>query len=878
MSMCKRIGNWRALSLALACHFALLAGSRAGDRFFPQATSLPEAGSLNLRLLTPRLLEIRSIASRKSFAEPLSDWAALEKKDFSLEIPAPDAFEVRAAGKEIRVRQAGLRRLPIYAAYDKFDLRLLQQLFLELGDPVPEGATVEVTDRSGKFWPHPLTADNSPERHSPAIHFSRFGYAPPAPKSAFVSYDLGSLGEMDLPGPAEARIVDQKGQIVFEGPLERQTEKDWIWHQKVWRLDFSALTTPGRYRIEVPGLGRSEEFLIDGAAPAMAARLLALGLYHQRSGFAKAPPFTRFAHPASHLRPAEIPTDGPEFKATNKHLADMAKKNTDPEKQNAPILDQVGKSLYPFVRQGTVDVSGGHYDAGDYSKYVINSAQLIHALVLATDHFPGVAGLDNLGLPESGDGVPDALQIAIHEARFLLKMQDEDGGFYFLVYPRNRAYELDVLPEDGDPQVVFPKNTAATAACTGALAQLAGSPALLRHDPALAGKCLAAGIRGYAFLKKAIANHGFDGSYQAISHYGNYDAHRDELCYAAASLFVATGERKYEDDLMSWWPDPLDGRDKKWGWLPLYESYGSAARVYGLAEKSGLLSAGTCRPAYLAKMQTVLQQAAETHLALSRANAYGLPLSLSSKRRAQAGWFWAMDPALDVLCASLLEPDATKREELLRAIALWAAYEAGGNPMDRALISGGGPVWRREAVNRISLNDDRRLAAPGIPIGNVVSTPHNLKPFQIAGTNGLRKQFFPALDRFAFYDRSQTDAYNVKEEWSVATGARLLAGHLFLMGRSPSALQPWKPIPVQIEGLPERVRKGETIHARIAWPDGLSPKDAMIVWELIGSEPVTGREFSAQAMTPGPARLEAEVVWPDGRRVSVVRRFEIVPG
>jgi len=97
------------------------------------------------------------------------------------------------------------------------------------------------------------------------------------------------------------------------------------------------------------------------------------------------------------------------------------------------------------------------------------------------------------------------------------------------------------------------------------------------------------------------------------------------------------------------------------------------------------------------------------------------------------------------------------------------------------------------------------------------------------------------------------------------------------MGRSPSALQPWKPIPVQIEGLPERVRKGETIHALIAWPDGLSPKDAMIVWELIGSEPVTGREFSAQAMTPGPARLEAEVVWPDGRRISAVRRFEIIP-
>jgi hypothetical protein len=41
-------------------------------------------------------------------------------------------------------------------------------------------------------------------------------------------------------------------------------------------------------------------------------------------------------------------------------------------------------------------------------------------------------------------------------------MQDDDGGFYFLVYPRDRAYENDVLPDHGDPQIVWPKNTAAT--------------------------------------------------------------------------------------------------------------------------------------------------------------------------------------------------------------------------------------------------------------------------------------------------------------------------------------------------------------------------------------------------------------------------------
>src|SRR5256886_3457186 len=54
-------------------------------------------------------------------------------------------------------------------------------------------------------------------------------------------------------------------------------------------------------------------------------------------------------------------------------------------------------------------LSGGHHDAGDYSKYTINSAALIHYLVFAVDAFEGVGELDNLGIPESGDGKSDLL-------------------------------------------------------------------------------------------------------------------------------------------------------------------------------------------------------------------------------------------------------------------------------------------------------------------------------------------------------------------------------------------------------------------------------------------------------------------------------------
>ena len=76
------------------------------------------------------------------------------------------------------------------------------------------------------------------------------------------------------------------------------------------------------------------------------------------------------------------------------------------------------------MKTGTVDVSGGHHDAGDYSKYTIDSALMIHSLVFAADNFPNAGALDNLGIPESGDGKSDLLQEAKWEGRF----PGEDAG------------------------------------------------------------------------------------------------------------------------------------------------------------------------------------------------------------------------------------------------------------------------------------------------------------------------------------------------------------------------------------------------------------------------------------------------------------------
>ena len=62
--------------------------------------------------------------------------------------------------------------------------------------------------------------------------------------------------------------------------------------------------------------------------------------------------------------------------------------------QTAAYLTSNETSLFPFVNTGTVDVSGGHFDAGDYSKYTIDCAALVHYLMFTVDSIPGAASLD----------------------------------------------------------------------------------------------------------------------------------------------------------------------------------------------------------------------------------------------------------------------------------------------------------------------------------------------------------------------------------------------------------------------------------------------------------------------------------------------------
>lgn len=820
-----------------------------------------------LTVFAPTLLEISRINVKATDPARVDAWDL--DASGQLLLPAPEDFAVRVAGRAVNVTRVGFKRRAAYAPLRTRDLRVANWLYLELAAPVATDETVEVTLFDARLATPALTltAIATLEQPSTALHVNQQGYLPDLPKVAFVGAFLGTLGELTLPANTAVELVaEPTGAVVWQGTLTRRADLGFTMsplpYQQVLAADFSAVTRPGRYHLRVPGLGISDSFLIAEDVAGALARTYALGLFHQRCGTELALPFTRFTHGLDHAAPAAVPTM--DFTFTTRVLTDMTADFASNPRHTAPRLANVDASLYPFVNQGAVDVSGGHHDAGDYSKYTINSAGLVHHLVFAADVFPGVASLDNLGLPESGDGRSDLLQEAQREADFLLKMQDADGGFYFLVYPRDRKYEDNVLPDRGDPQVVFPKNTSATAAATAALAQMASSPSFRAQSPATAARYLAAARNGWAFLQRAIARYGRDGAYQKISHYGDVFMHDDELAWAAAELFAATGEAEFEADLKAHF-DPNVSATRRWTWWRLFEGYGAAVRSYAFAARTGRLPAARLDADYLARCERELVAAAEDVRRWSDKNAYGTSFPDASKRQRSAGWYFSAARAFDLAVA--LQLDA--RPQWLTSLVSHVNYEAGANPLNLSFITGLGAHRPTVLISQYALNDHRALPPSGFPIGQLQTGFSYLDLYKKEMSNLNVPSDAATNNAYPLYDR-WGDTWNTSTEAVVVDQARGLATMAFLMARTGLRTQAWRAQAAEIVLTPGAT--AGTWNCSLA-AGNLDLSGATILWETATQAGVTGSEFTYTVTRTGEQWIEAEAQLPDGRRVFAATRF-----
>jgi hypothetical protein len=845
--------------------------------------NLPSQGSSRLRIITPSLLELSLVTTKRSSVSPTEQWNFVNSRG-EITLPELADFVVSAGGRTVTVVKVGFKRRVLYAPLKKRDLRIANYLYLQLAEPVLEGQVVEVTPRGKAAGSnHRFVAKVDPFRFSPAIHVNQVGYAPGFSKKAMIGYFLGNLGELELKtslmpigSPATTLrfklIQTQTSNEVFTGTLVPRIDSGFPSpaYRQVLEADFTEFKTAGEYQLFVPGLGTSYPFFIDEGVAGSFARTYALGIYHQRCGTANQAPFTRFTHGPCHTAPAQIPDNSRAFEHVNHELEHETENYQQNPRHTAPRLNNVAACLYPFVNKGSVDVSGGHHDAGDYSKYTINSAAFINALVFSADVFPGVIDLDNLGLPESGDGKSDILQEAKWEADFLAKMQDADGGFYFLVYPRDRTYEDNVTPDRGDPQVVFPKTTSATAAATAALAQCASSPAFKRQFPEAAAIYLEKAKKGWAFLQNAIARFGKDGAYQKITHYGDEFMHDDELAWAACELFLATGDVEIHKTLLQWL-NPADPATRKWGWLRLYDAYGAAIRSYAFAAQSAKILRGQLDPRLLEQCENEIIETGAEQLKRAEQSAYGTSFPEETKRARSAGWYFSGDAAFDLAVACQLDFPVRNdpRPKMLEALLTNLNYEQGCNPINIDYLTGLGIGRQREIVHQYAQNDRRVLPPSGIPLGNIQGGFGWLDLYQ----KELGELSFPsdgAQDPYPFYDR-WADSFNLCQEFVVPIQARSLGYLSWLMAQSTLKTQIWSSASSQIV---IQASGSNNYTATLSAP-GFDLHDSRIVWEAANHPPAIGKAFTLHPLKLGSTWIEAECQMPDGRRFFALTNFSI---
>jgi endoglucanase len=553
----------------------------------------------------------------------------------------------------------------------------------------------------------------------PRVRVNMVGYLPNGPKNATVVTPATS--------PLAWQLKDATGATVDSG-TSTPRGRDASSAQDVHSIDFSGYAKPGTgYTLVVDGQA-SHPFDI-GADIYNPLRLDALKFFYpQRSGIAvddKLRP--GYGRPAGHLS------------------------------------RDTGDLNVPCVANGcdyTLDVKGGWYDAGDQGKYVVNGGISVYQMMSAFERTKtartataGALGDGSLNIPESGNGVPDILDEARWEMEFLLSMQVPAGkplaGMAHHKIHDESWTTLPTLPHlDTKKRVLYPPSTAATLnlAATAAQAARIFAP----YDPVFAAKNLAAAKVAWEAARKhpdvyASADSGAGGG-----GYGDQNV-TDEFYWAAAELYLTTGEKPYADFVHA---SPLHSADI---WRERGFSWDQVAQL-------GRLDLATV-PNNLPDRDEIrhsVVQGAEKYLATMRSQGYGQPYAPSDNKYDWGSNSLVLNNMVVLATAFDITGDAKYRDGVLEGMD----YILGRNALNRSYVTGYGAVNSHNQHSRWYANQlDPKLPNP--PRGTLAGGPNSGNEDDVAKAKlkGCAPQFCYIDDVMAFASNELTINWNAPLAW-----------------------------------------------------------------------------------------------------------------
>jgi endoglucanase len=371
----------------------------------------------------------------------------------------------------------------------------------------------------------------------------------------------------------------------------------------------------------------------------------------------------------------------------------------------------------PWTCDYTLDVTGGWYDAGDHGKYVVNGGISVAQLLAAYERQTRQADpwVYNLRIPEQYDDVPDILDEARWEIDFMLKMVVPDGQpMAGMVHHKVHDSEwtgIPLLPHNDDK--VRELHRPSTAATLNLAAVAAHASRLFRpFAEAYAAQLLEAALSAYA---AALANPAiFATPEDGNSGGGPYDDTdvSDEFYWAAAELFITTGEGAFLADLKAspHWSSPDVFRAQGFDWKS----------VQGFARLE-LALAPEVLPLEDAQMvrQSVLD-AADAYLATQAGQPFGHPYAPPENRYDWGSNHLVIQNALVMAAAYDLSGDRKYRDGALEAMD----YIFGRNALNLSYVTGYGSVFSQNQHSRWFANQ-ANADLPHPPDGSLAGGPNS---------------------------------------------------------------------------------------------------------------------------------------------------------
>lgn len=316
--------------------------------------------------------------------------------------------------------------------------------------------------------------------------------------------------------PDSFYVTTRSGKKVFSGRLSEKRNAETS--GKFTRIaDFTPLTTPGEYLIQIPSTGYSYSFAVKPHVHEDVAKAILKSFYFQRASIKLEPVFAgKWAREAGHLDTSVF------------------------------IHASAASSMYPEAT--TISSPGGWYDAGDYNKYIVNSGFTVGTLLSLYEDFPEFFARQKLNIPESGNNIPDILDEILWNVRWMLTMQDRyDGGVFHKLTDSTFANTNTIPSKAVQPRFVVQKSTAATLDFAASMAQAARIFRQFKHAlPGLSDSCLNAAVKAWNWARKnpAIYFHtdSLNKYYRPKILTGPYDdTHlKDEFIWAATELYFTT--------------------------------------------------------------------------------------------------------------------------------------------------------------------------------------------------------------------------------------------------------------------------------------------------------------------------------------------------